>query len=196
MLNIAITGGIGSGKTAATKYLMSKGYKIIDADEMAREITGPGGKAIPYILEHFGNSYINEDGSMNRVAMRDLVFNHPSYKKVLEEGTTKVVIADIEKIKEKSENNGETALFYVIPQLFEHNLQDDYDLVWVVSADYETRKARIRKRDIPDNIIDLIIGSQAEDDERIKNSDDVIYNNSTKEDLYKSIDLLIKKYNL
>ena len=196
MLNIAITGGIGSGKTAATKHLMSKGYKIIDADEMAREITGPGGKAIPYILEHFGNSYINEDGSMNRVAMRDLVFNHPSYKKVLEEGTTKVVIADIEKIKEKSENNGETALFYVIPQLFEHNLQDDYDLVWVVSADYETRKARIRKRDIPDNIIDLIIGSQAEDDERIKNSDEVIYNNSTKEDLYKSIDLLIKKYNL
>ena len=196
MLNIAITGGIGSGKTAATKYLMSKGYKIIDADEMAREITGPGGKAIPYILEHFGNSYINEDGSMNRVAMRDLVFNHPSYKKVLEEGTTKVVIADIEKIKEKSENNGETALFYVIPQLFEHNLQDDYDLVWVVSADYETRKARIRKRDIPDNIIDLIIGSQAEDDERIKNSDDVIYNNSTKEDLYKSIDVLIKKYKL
>lgn len=196
MLNIAITGGIGSGKTAATKYLMSKGYKIIDADEMAREITGPGGKAIPYILEHFGNSYINEDGSMNRVAMRDLVFNHPSYKKVLEEGTTKVVIADIEKIKEKSENNGETALFYVIPQLFEHNLQDDYDLVWVVSADYETRKARIRNRDIPDNIIDLIIGSQAEDDERIRNSDEVIYNNSTKENLYKSIDVLIKKYKL
>lgn len=196
MLNIAITGGIGSGKTAVTKYLKTKGYIIIDADEMAREMTGPGGKAIPYIIEHFGNSYINEDGSMNRVAMRDLVFNHPSYKAILEEGTTKVVIDDIKKIKENSERSGVTALFYDIPQLFEHNLQDDYDLVWVITADYEIRKERIKKRDVPENIIDLIIGSQAEDDERIINSNEVIFNNKTKEDLYEIIDELLKKYNL
>ena len=54
MINIAITGGIGSGKTEVTNYLISKGFTVVDADRMSREMTGPGGKSIPYIREHFG----------------------------------------------------------------------------------------------------------------------------------------------
>ena len=100
MITIAVTGGIGAGKSTVTDYLISKGYTVIDADKMSREMTGPGGKAMPYILEHFGPDFIKEDGSLDRGKMRDLVFQEPKYKAILEEGTTKVVLEDIEKIKE------------------------------------------------------------------------------------------------
>ena len=105
MINIAVTGGIASGKSRISEYLKSLGYTVIDADEMAREITGPGGKAMPYILEHFGAEYVNEDGSLNRAAMRDLVFRDPSKLEILERGTTNVVISDIDKIKKEREDN-------------------------------------------------------------------------------------------
>ena len=85
MITIAITGGIGSGKTEVTNYLISKGFTVVDADRMSREMTSAGGKAIPYIMENFGPSFILEDGSLNRAAMRDLVFKHPDKKKLLEE---------------------------------------------------------------------------------------------------------------
>jgi len=57
MITIAITGGIGSGKSVLTDYLTEKGYTVIDADKMSREMTSAGGKAMPYILEHFGVAY-------------------------------------------------------------------------------------------------------------------------------------------
>ena len=102
MINIAITGGIGSGKTAVTNYLLSKGYTVVDADKMSREMTAAGGKAIPYIREKFGPSFILDDGSLDRARMRDLVFSDPSKKELLEEGTTKVVLEDIEATRSAS----------------------------------------------------------------------------------------------
>lgn len=197
MLNIAISGGIGSGKSTVTKYLISKGYTVIDADKMAREITSPGGKAIPFIREKFGEKFLLPDGSMDRAAMRDLVFRNPEAKKLLEEGTTKVVIQDIDAIKADLKKSGATAAFYDIPMLFESNIQNDYDQIWTVVADYELKKERVMLRDnIPENIIDLIIGSQSEDDYRVSKSTEVISNNDSIESLYNKVDLLLLKYKL
>lgn len=197
MITIAITGGIGSGKTQVTDYLISKGFTVVDADKMSREMTAPGGKAMPYILEHFGPSFILEDGSLDRAAMRDLVFRDPSWKSVLEEGTTKVVLEDIEAIrKEKAENN-EKALFFDIPLLFETGSEDDYDAVWVVTADYELRKNRIMERDgIDSSLIDLIMDSQEGEDRKVRLADNVIYNNGTFDELRESVDRVLKSYGL
>ena len=197
MITIAITGGIGSGKTQVTNYLISKGFTVVDADRMSREMTAPGGKAMPYILEHFGPSFILEDGSLDRAAMRDLVFRDPSWKSVLEEGTTKVVLEDIEAIrKEKAENN-EKALFFDIPLLFETGSEDDYDAVWVVTADYELRKNRIMERDgIDSSLIDLIMDSQEGEDRKVRLADNVIYNNGTFDELRESVDRVLKSYGL
>ena len=118
MINIAITGGIASGKSVTTQYLQNLGYTVIDADKMAREITGPGGKAMPFIKEHFGPQYINEDGSLNRAAMRDLVFKNPDKLMILEAGTTDVVIEDIEIIKAERAAAGDEIIFFDIPLLF------------------------------------------------------------------------------
>lgn len=192
MLKIGITGGIGSGKTTVTDYLKNKGYIVIDADEMSREITSSGGKAIPFIREKFGDNFILSDGSMDRAKMRDLIFSNPDAKQILEEGTTKVVIEDINNIIKVQENAGSKVVFFSIPQLFENNLQGDYDQIWAVSADREIKKERVKFRDgIDDNIIDLIISSQAEDEYIINNSDVVITNNGTIDELYKHIENLL-----
>ena len=197
MINIAITGGIASGKTQVTNYLISKGYTVVDADRMSREMTAPGGKAMPYILEHFGPSFILEDGGLDRAAMRDLVFRDPSWKSVLEEGTTKVVLEDIEAIKRERAASGDKVLFFDIPLLFETGSEDDYDAVWVVTADYELRKKRIMERDgIDGTLIDLIMDSQEEEEKKVKLADNVIYNNGTLDELRESVDRTLRSYGL
>ena len=161
MLSIAITGGIGSGKTCVTDIIRSHGFTVIDADAMSREMTSAGGKAIPYIREKFGPEFIMEDGSLNRAAMRDLIFRDPAKKALLEEGTTKVVLEDIETIRRQKEKAGEKALFFDIPLLFETGTEGEYDAVWVVSADYDVRARRIMERDgIDAGMIGLIMDSQ------------------------------------
>lgn len=189
MITIAITGGIGAGKSTVTSHIISKGYTVIDADRMSREMTAPGGKAMPYILEHFGPDFINQDGSLNRAAMRDLVFQEPKYKSILEEGTTKVVLEDIEKIRQEKAESGEKALFFDIPLLFETHQEGNYDQVWVVTADYEIRKERVMARDrIEPSIIDLIMDSQSEEERKVKSADLVFYNNGTVKELEEAVD--------
>ena len=192
MITIAVTGGIGAGKSTVTDYLISKGYTVIDADKMSREMTGPGGKAMPYILEHFGPDFIKEDGSLDRGKMRDLVFQEPKYKAILEEGTTKVVLEDIEKIKEEKASDGEKALFFDIPLLFETHQEGNYDQVWVVTADLDLRKQRVMARDnIDPAIIDLIIGSQADENKKTGSADVILINNGTIEELLKEVDYVL-----
>ena len=192
MITIAVTGGIGAGKSTVTDYLISKGYTVIDADKMSREMTGPGGKAMPYILEHFGPDFIKEDGSLDRGKMRDLVFQEPKYKAILEEGTTKVVLEDIEKIKEEKASEGEKALFFDIPLLFETHQEGNYDQVWVVTADLDLRKQRVMARDnIDPAIIDLIIGSQADENKKTSSADVILINNGTIEELLKEVDSVL-----
>lgn len=197
MITIAVTGGIGSGKTQVTNYLISKGFTVVDADRMSREMTSAGGKAIPYIREHFGPAFILEDGSLDRAAMRDLVFRDPAKKKLLEEGTTKVVLEDIEAIKKEREASDDKALFFDIPLLFETGSEDDYDAVWVVTADYDVRKNRVMARDgIDPSIIDLIMDSQEGEEKKVSLADQVIFNNGTLEELRESVDRALRSYGL
>ena len=189
MKNIAITGGIASGKTLASDYLRSLGYTVIDADEMARDITSPGGKAMPFIIEHFGPDYLNEDGGLNRAAMRDLVFKNPDKLMILEAGTTDVVISDIEKIKQERSSAGDKIIFYDIPLLFEKNLQGDYDAVWVITADRNIRKERLAERDgMNGDMAELIMDSQEDENKKVEAADFVIYNNGSPVELERSLD--------
>ena len=193
MKTIAVTGGIGSGKTELSNYLTELGYTVVDADKMSREMTSADGKAIPYIREHFGDSFIAPDGSLDRAAMRDLVFRDPSKKKLLEEGTTKVVLEDIERIKREREESGDSALFFDIPLLFETGTEGNYDSVWVITAPYETRKARVMERDgISPGIIDLIMDSQEDEEYKASRADIVFNNDGSLGDLKASVDAALK----
>ncbi|MBQ6621651.1 MAG: dephospho-CoA kinase [Mogibacterium sp.] len=198
MLTIAVTGGIGSGKTAVTDHLQALGYTVIDTDRMAHEMTAPGGKAIPYILEHFGPEYIREDGSMDRQRMRELVFHDPVKKELLEAGTTAVIREDVRDRLADANRAGEAIVFVAIPLLFEAGSSPEdraYEEIWSVIADEKIRKERIRKRNgLPDDIIDRMIASQVSDDVRKAGSTRVIENNGTLDDLYKTVDRMLEEF--
>ena len=195
MIKIAITGGIASGKSEADSYLRSLGYTVIDADEMAREMTGPGGKAMPFIEDHFGSEYVNEDGSLNRAAMRDLVFKNPDKLMILEAGTTDVVLEDIEKIKKERDAAGDALIFFDIPLLFEKNQQSNYDAVWVISADSAIRKKRLMQREGMDEYMaDLMMDAQESEDTKLAAADFAIYNNGDISELHRAIDDALLHY--
>lgn len=81
---VGVTGGIGSGKSTVAALFTALGAGVVDTDAISHQLTAPGGAAIPAIREKFGDAFINEDGSLNRTAMRERVFNHPPARKQLE----------------------------------------------------------------------------------------------------------------
>ncbi|HHW95251.1 MAG TPA: dephospho-CoA kinase [Mogibacterium sp.] len=197
MITVAITGGIGSGKSTVTEYLISLGFIVVDADAISRQMTAPAGDAIPYIREHFGSSYILEDGSMDREAMRALVYTDSKALKILEKGTTEAVIQRIDKIKSDALNSGFKVIFFDIPLLFEKNQQDNYDFVWLITADYNTRLKRVMLRDAIDKeSIEKIMQVQKTDDFKKKEADIIISNDGTLDELYTSIDKILKNCSL
>lgn len=196
MLRIAVTGGIGSGKTAVTDYLESKGYPVIDADRISRAMTASGGKAIPEIRRLFGDEFIKKDGSMDRDKMRSLVYNNEVAMKKLEECTTKVVIRDINELLDKLEAENEPIVFIAAPLLFEQGgSSDDYDAVWLVVADEEIKINRIFLRDSLDkDSVSAIMERQLSDGEKTKLSTDILENNDSLESLYDRVDDLLLRY--
>lgn len=196
MLRIAVTGGIGSGKTAVTDYLESKGYPVIDADRISRAMTASGGKAIPEIRRLFGDEFIKKDGSMDRDKMRSLVYNNEVAMKKLEECTTKVVIRDIDDLLGKLEAENEPVVFIAAPLLFEQGgSSDDYDAVWLVVADEEIKINRIFLRDSLDkDSVSAIMERQLSDGEKSKLSTDILENNDSLESLYERVDNLLLRY--
>lgn len=198
MIVIVITGGIGSGKTAVTDYLISKGYKVIDTDLMAHEITSKNGKAISYIRDVFGEEYILKDGSMNREKIRKLVYQDESKKKLLEKGTTDIIISDTKKMIEDYRKKGLEILFVAIPLFFENGGENEkyFDKIWLVCSDIEKRFKRIKKRDnLDEHMIKKIMEKQMPDKDKEIKSDVVIKNSGTIEELHRKIDSLLFNLN-
>lgn len=194
-MKIAVTGGIGSGKTVVTDYLSSKGYTVIDADQIAHQITAPGGKAIPYIRNHFGDDFIREDGSMDRDKMRERVYGNPDQLRLLEEGTTKAVIRVVEDRVRECRDRGDKVVFLAIPLLFETGSAGDYDAVWSVVADNNVRIRRVMERDrLTEEMVRKIMSRQVSDDVRRAGSSDIIDNSGTLAELHSQVDHLLQKY--
>ena len=143
-----MTGGIGSGKSTVSNYLKSKGCHIIDSDEISRAVTGPGGPALEPILMEFGVKVFNEDGTLNRKALADMVFSDDLKRKKLEDIVVTMVVnefhAQVEHLKEEGY---EGIVVFDAPLLFEFGLQEFCDETWFVNAGIETRIARVIRRD-------------------------------------------------
>src|SRR5699024_7199204 len=92
---VGVTGGIGSGKTAATDYLATLGITVGDADSVAREVVEPGHPALTSTVEHLGNATLQPEGKLTRAALREIVLADPSQRKVLEGSTPPAISAAI-----------------------------------------------------------------------------------------------------
>jgi len=188
---VGLTGGIGSGKSAAAAEFARLGAAVVDTDAIAHELTGKGGAALAEIEEVFGRQMIS-GGVMDREKMRERVFADPTARRTLE-GILHPMI------REESERRIGAAkgpyVLYVVPLLVESG---DYarrvDRVLVVDAPEETQVARVGTRGLAEDRIRSIIRSQVARADRLKAADDVIDNAGSLEDLRKQVAALHQKY--
>ena len=136
---IGLTGGIASGKSTVSELLSVHGFKIVDADIASRKAVEKGSKGLDQVRATFGDEAIGEDGNMNRSYVGDLVFNHPEKRLELNEIVHPIVREIMEKEKEAYLEDGYNVIMD-IPLLYENDLQDTVDEVWLV---YTTESIQI-----------------------------------------------------
>ncbi|WP_432258301.1 dephospho-CoA kinase [Cupriavidus sp. TMH.W2] len=197
MLEIGLTGGIGSGKTRVADMFAAHGAAIIDTDLLAHEITAPGGRAIPALVEAFGPACLRADGAMDRDAMRALVFADPAAKARLEAITHPLIRALTTERAQSIRDAGEHPyLIYVVPLLVESGTwRERVDRVLVVDCAEATQVARVMSRNgFSREQVQAIMARQATRDARLACADDVIDNDGPPEALVAQVDRLDRQY--
>jgi dephospho-CoA kinase len=182
MRTIGITGGIGSGKTAVTDYLATKGITIVDADLASRVIVEPGRPALETIFEHFGQHLKLSDGSLDRAGLRTIVFNDTEARLWLEQLTHPLIGEEIQQQLAAAEGP-----YRVLssPLLLEGTQVNMTDYVVVVDVPEEVQIARASARDNNDPAqIKRIMAAQLTREERKAKSDYVVDNSGSLDDLH------------
>ncbi len=175
-LRIGLTGGIGSGKSTVAAMLAGHGALVIDTDALARELTAPGGAALPAIATRFGADALGPDGALDRARMRARVFADPSAKAALE-AILHPLIGALTEARAAAGAAGQVRVFDV-PLLVESGRwHDRVDRVLVVDASVETQVARVMQRNgWPEAQVRAVIAAQASREARRAVADAVILN--------------------
>jgi len=184
---IALTGGIGAGKSLVAQYFSELGARVVDADQLSRLAIERGSEGFDEVLLRFGESILR-DGDIDRKALAEIVFAdasaradleaiiHPRVRELFNE-----VVADLEP---------DETLIYEIPLLVESNAAANFDLVITVEADLEMRKERLRKRGMFISEIERRIAAQASREEREAQADHIITNDGDEDALLRSVENL------
>lgn len=192
MLVIGLTGGIGSGKTAASDYLATKGITIVDADVVAREVVAPGEPALEKIAERFGSEVLSQDGSLNRAALRRLVFADPAARQDLE-AITHPAIRDRTMDRLRASSSPYTLL--VSPLLLETDQYELVDRILLIDATEGAQRERTVARDaVPPEQVDAIMAVQMSRVKRRGRADDIVLNDGDLNHLYVLLDKIHQRY--
>lgn len=146
MLTIALTGGIACGKSTVSGMLSLLGASVIDADQISRSLTAPGGAALPAIRQAFGDSVFHTDGTLDRPALSAVVFADKAAIEKLNAITHPMVKQEMETQLEHCRKQGAPLVVLDVPLLFEANMQHMGDLVACVTAPEEVQIDRMRTR--------------------------------------------------
>jgi dephospho-CoA kinase len=193
MFTIALTGNIGSGKTTVANLFAELGIPIIDSDQLSREAVLPGSDALKQITARFGKDILLQDGTLNRKALREIIFNAPNERIWLEGLLHPLIIQTTEQILDKL-----TAPYaiYVVPLLIGRNNPRPFiQRILVVDIPPEIQATRVLQRDqITDEALKKILVAQASRDELLRLADDVIVNDKSLENLKVQVLNLHHKY--
>ena len=191
-LVVALTGGIGSGKTKVSDRLGEQGAAIIDTDRLAHVLTAPGGEALEAIAEAFGPEVFLADGRLDRASLRRRVFADPRARRQLEAILHPRIRALME---ERLSRVRAPYAVLVIPLLFETGQQDCADRILVVDLPESFQIARVRARSgLDEDEIRRILASQVTRERRRAGADDLIDNRGTLEQLFAQTDALHRRY--
>ena len=189
---VGLTGGIGSGKSAAAKFFVELGVDLIDADNLAKNVLNKNSKGYELFINEFGEQYLDNNKNIDRDLLRKTIFNDSDKKNKLENIIHPQVRSDIEEFIKTSKSD---YCIVVVPLIYETKSSSYYDRILVIDCDEEIQTKRSAIRDNTENKeIKKIISKQASREERLSIADDVILNNRTLDSLKEEVIKLHKKY--
>ena len=178
---IGLTGGIGSGKSAAANFFQNEGINVIDADNLAREVIAQNTPGFKSVVDYFGSNIIDVDGSINRSNLRKEIFDNEQKKKVLESITHPLVRNLME---ERIKTSKSSYSIIMVPLIFETKSMSAYNRILVIDCDPELQLERAILRDNNSREqIQKILDSQCSREQRLSIANDVIPNNDSLDDL-------------
>ena len=194
MFIIGLTGGIGSGKSEVSRLFSELGVPVVDVDIISRALTAKGQVTLKTIVNQFGKHVLNQDGSLNRRELREIIFNQPEARHVLEEILHPAIYEEVLIQLKKNE----TAPYQIlaIPLLFESSrYQKLINRSLVVDCDTNSQINRAIKRDgSSQSQIEKIIATQMSREARNQLADDIISNNGSLKELKEKVIQLNDKY--
>ncbi len=189
---VALTGGIGSGKSTVANAFARHGVAVVDADMIARQVVEPGTPALAKIAERFGNEILLTSGALNRAVLRKRIFRHSDGKIWLNQLLHPLIRQETQRQLAQA-----TSLYalWVVPLLVENGLQDCADRVLVIDVNTETQQARTIARDgISRQQVQDILSVQATRKQRLAIADDIIDNSGIALEIELSVDALHHRY--
>lgn len=189
---VGLTGGIASGKTTVADMFAAKGIQLVDADIVAREVVQPNTVGLNEIINHFGESILLADNTLDRGKLREIIFNHSQEKAWLNALLHPLIR---QRMEEQLEEINSSYGLFVVPLLFENKLEYLCDRILVVDVDRETQIRRTQERDaVSKEQVEKILQSQLSQQERVKKADDILVNDGDKCNLSVKINHLHEKY--
>ena len=193
-MKIGLTGGLGAGKSTVAALLEKRGARIIDADQLAREVVQPGTAGLEAVVARFGGRVVSPDGRLDRAALADIVFADPAARADLNAIVHPLVRERARRLM--AEAAAESVIVYDVPLLVENKLADDFDAVVVVEAPRALRIARLIDRGLSEDQARARMASQATDEQRRAIANYVLVNDSSAEQLAAKVDELWEKLGL
>ena len=192
---VGLTGGIGSGKSAAADMFALRGAAIIDSDAIAHALTAAGGAAVDEIATQFGTRYVGADGALDRRLMRERVFRDPSAKALLE-SILHPRIRELAMMQAEAARDSAPYVIFVVPLLIESgNWRRRVDRILVIDCSPATQEARVCARSRLDAVlVRTIIAQQASRADRLDAADDVLVNEGPLEQLDRRVQRLHRRY--
>lgn len=194
MFTVALTGGIGSGKSEAANAFAALGVPIVDLDVIAHQLTAPNQPLVTQIAANFGQTYVTEDGALDRNKMRQLVFEH-SGARIQLNALLHPAIYD-EAVKQLQTHTASPYAVLAIPLLDKDGIYSTIiDKVVVIDCDEATQIKRVKQRNqLDEQQIINIIAAQTPRSTRLAMADDVIENTENIKELHQKINKLHQKY--
>ena len=189
---VALTGGIGSGKSLVANYFFTLGAQVIDADQLARQAIERGSAGFDEVISNFGDSIL-KDGDIDRRKLGEIVFSDPEKRKRLESIIHPIVqkgLADARKNLSEDE-----ILIYEIPLLVETKTMDKFDAIITVEAPLQERITRLTKRGLLHSEIENRIANQASPEERKAVANYVIENDCSEDELLRKVENIWEELN-
>lgn len=189
---VALTGGIGSGKSTVAQAFARLGITIIDADIIARQVVEPNTPALNAIEAHFGRSVIQADGTLNRRQLRERIFSDPAEKAWLNALLHPIIHQETQR---QIAAACSPYVLWVVPLLVENQLQNKADRTLVIDVSRETQIQRTMARDhVSREHAEQILAAQATREARLAVADDVIDNNGAPDAIASDVARLHAQY--